>query len=164
MEHPSDISAPQSADTPKPDKFPVGMVFLSFYVVYSLLGRLWGMRSPGLLFGPFVFGKAVATCYALISAVILSISLYAILRRKKWARPTLIGWYGFQMSYTLIEFLLAYAYKAQLVEIYQRLFPDQAGIDEFTIMLGKVMGVAFILVLNTIVCWYVYSMKSFFIR
>jgi len=164
MEQQSEVSVNQSPDLTVPDKFPVGMIFLCIYIGYSLIMKLWGMQVPMMLFGPFVLSKGVVICYGLISAVILSFSLFGVLRRKRWARPMLLGWFGFWIPYMLVDFFLTNAYKTEVVELYQRIFPQQGSLDEFTIMLSKLMGVAFILIINTVVCWYAYSRRSFFIR
>jgi hypothetical protein len=157
-------AAPQSPTPVSFKKFPVGMAFVSAYVGYSLLARLMVFSLPVLLLGPIVLGKTAVIGYASISVVLLAVCLYGIVTRRKWARPTVIAWFSFEIVYSIFDFLLTFAYKAEVAELYQKLLPQQSGIDEFTVMLGKLGAVVFILVINTIVCWYTYSKGDFFVR
>lgn len=164
MEQQSETSVAKSQDTTASDTFPVGMILLCIYIGYSIIMKLWGLQVPVMLLGPYMLGKIVVICYGLISTIILSICLYGVLKRKKWARATVLGWFGFWIIYILFDFFLTFANKAEVVGLYQHIMPQQSGLDEFTVMLSKLMGVVFILIINTIVCWYAYSKERFFTR
>jgi hypothetical protein len=162
MEEEIESSSEDSAETLKPTKYPIGMILLCIYLGYSLILKLWGLQDRTMLFGPLILSRFLIYSYYIIGVMILSISLIGVLKRKQWARSVVLGWFGFLILFTLTEFIVTLLYKSEVIELYQKLYPSYVGVGDLTIMLSKFFGVSIMLVINSIICWYVYSRKTFF--
>ena len=164
MEPTSNLSTDDDPELPAIVKFPAGIIILCIYLGYSILAKLWGIHVSFMMVGPYVLGKLAVVGYGFLSAGGLSIGFFGVLKRRRWARMFLIGWFGFWLFYSVFDFLLTFVYRSEIVELYGRVLPQEDHATEFTVMLGKLMITAIIVIINSIVCWYLSSKKEFFVR
>ena len=149
------LESAEPAESSPPGRFPAGMTILCVYLGYSALTNLPRLALQEMYFGPFVFGKSAIICSSLISFFILTLCLYGVLKRTGWARPTILGWCVLGILCSLTDFVLVLRYKAESLAVFQ-------VTEERDLLLPKLAGVALVLIVNTVVCWYVYSRKDFF--
>ena len=156
-------STPQATPN-KPTKFPVGMIFVCIYIGYSILSTIPTFFAPAMLLGPIVIGETVSFIYKIVTISVLALCLYGILKRTQWSRNLTLGWFGFGILYVLLHFSLSYINKADLPELYSTLLPNQgAHFDEFSVMLVVLFSTSFVIVVNGVICWYVYDRDDFFV-
>ena len=90
-----------------------------------------------------------------MSVLILSLSLFGVLKRRKWARDLILAWFAFGILYSLTELFLFLAYKKESLALYQL-------VDTKELILRALISDAPRLIVNSVICLYVYSRKTFF--
>jgi hypothetical protein len=136
-------------------RFPVGMIILCVYMGMLILSNLAGLSIPSMMIGPFVLGKIAVIIEASLSVLMLAISLFGILRKKIWTTTTILVWFGFRIFYKLLGLVLIFINKAETFRFYGIL-------DDKTLMLNFLTSTGPGLIINIVICWYVYSRRDFF--
>lgn len=146
--------------TQKKEKIPTGIIILLIYIGLSVLKDLWNLRTPIILIGPFVLSKTISISYRLFSIAILLTCFYGILKKANWARKLSLAWFGFGILFVLVHFVLSFLYKSELTNFYL----GSSFSSEYSIMLSILARTTFVIIVNSVICWYVDGQKNFFVR
>jgi hypothetical protein len=96
--------------------------------------------------------------------VVLALILFAILKRKPWALPVALSWYGLLIVQAIAHFALSYFYRSSLPDLYEKLFPAQGAFqNELSVMMTVFLTFVVSVLIYGGICWYLSSKRSYFI-
>ena len=156
----------KSIDNPETKKkYPVGMIILMVYLGYSLIMRIISIGSPILLFGPFLLPHVLVVLYYSISVVIIGFCLWSVFKKKVWGRKLITFWYGFGIIYVLMHSIVSLYYKDEFLDIYKKIFGglNLQVSNTMLIISGLILPLAFVIIINAFIIWYVNKKKDYFV-
>jgi hypothetical protein len=148
------------------ERLPAGMIAIIIYLVYTLLVRTIALIFPFMLFGPFAVPRSIVKTYYLISVYAIALCLFGIYKRKKWGRILITIWYGFGILYIAVSSLAAFYFKTEYLNIYSKIFRNirfQFS-DTFFIITGIIIPLVTVLIINTLVIWYINARRDYFVN
>jgi hypothetical protein len=148
------------------DRLPAGIIAIIIYLVYTLLVRTIALIFPFMLFGPFAVPRSIVKTYYLISVYAIALCLLGIYKRKRWGRILITIWYGFGILYIAVSSLAALYFKDEYLNIYRKIFRNirfQFS-DTFFIITGIIIPLVTVVIINTLVIWYVNVRKDYFVN
>jgi hypothetical protein len=148
------------------NKLPSGIIALLIYLVYTLVVRTIALIFPIMLFGPFAVPRNIVKTYYLISVLVITLCLWGIYKRKKWGRILITIWYGFGILYVAVSTFVALYFKEEYLDIYRKILSNIRFhfSDTFFIITGIIIPLVTVLIINTLVIWYVNFRRDYFIN
>ena len=148
------------------DRLPAGFIALLIYLVYTLVVRTTAVIFPSMLFGPFAVPRNIVKTYYLISVLVITLCLWGIYKRKKWGRILITIWYGFGILYIAVSTFVALYFREEYLDIYRKIFSNIRFhlSDTFFIITGIIIPLVTVLIINTLVIWYVNLRRDYFIN
>jgi hypothetical protein len=145
-----------------PSKYPKGMIVLCGYLAYGLISIALTFSLTPIIIGPLNLGVSFGVFYRSISAGLQGLSLIGALMRKSWARALILGWFGFKIVYSVIQMILSSIYSEESLAAIKLTVPQSTQFSDTALILMLTIPVAVILIVETVVVWYVYRQKEFF--
>jgi len=148
------------------DRLPAGMIAIIIYLIYTLLVRTIALIFPFMLFGPFAVPRSIVKTYYLISVYTIAFCLLVIYKRKKWGRILITIWYGFGILYIAVCSLTALYFKEEYLNIYRKIFRNIRFqfTDTFFIITGIIIPLVTVVIINTLIIWYVNARRDYFVN
>jgi hypothetical protein len=145
-----------------PSKFPKGMIVLCSYLAYGFFSILLTFSLTPILLGPYNLGVPLGVIYRLVSIGLQGLSLIGALMRKKWARAVILGWFSFQIVYSFLQMIYSVIYSEGSITTVRSAVPKSTQFSDTAILLMMFIPGGVIIIVNTVVVWYVYRQKEFF--
>jgi hypothetical protein len=142
------------------EKFPVGMIILLIFIVWTEITSLQLLFSPPPEVSASLTSGVMGTIMTVITIIVLAVICYGIVKRLAWARKLGIVWYIFSML--LIVFNLVGALGDETV--FNEMLKANPGMSPSGFKTALMMGFGFMFIPDLIVINYLMRKKEFFVN
>jgi hypothetical protein len=145
-------------------KMPIGMILILILMGWGFVAILLTLRNPVYQLGPLLLTGLEAIVMVLITASVLGVLFFGIIKRYAVARKLAIGWYMFSMILTIVNIVSFITNNTMYDEYYRRTLGPQV----LTLMTPQVITASLIIsavfgwTLGIIIIVYLFRKKDFF--